>query len=429
MEMDMYTYRRFDLGFLGCLALVLVGCGSADSAGAPAAHPGGGGSGAGGSGAGGAGAAATGMSDGTGVAGAPTVAVVVVKTNCSALPQPGTWENISPPQFLDPSNMETLAVAVNPVDHTVFAAAGNKTNGGNSGTGVYRSADCGATWVHVSTGAGSDQLNTGDPWAMRIDSSAPQTIYIDNGYGSPPTLFKTTDGGVSWAELSPDTDNVVGQHNFVQAIAIDPANSQHLAVTFHDDCNAPYAKMCLSRTNDAGATWQEFNGPTQVSGWREGASLTILGPTSYFLTCDVGGFFSTDEGKNWKQVFMMGIFGSYGGGVHTGPDGTLYLGVTSNGIWSSQASAGEPAGSKWAQIPNSPNTSVLIDDGTNLIATYSADSSGQPFYSAPLSDLGTWTHMQSVSIVRGSNMFAFDSNHHVVYSANWGAGLWRLVTQ
>jgi hypothetical protein len=30
---------------------------------------------------------------------------------------------------------------------------------------------------------------------------------------------------------------------------------------------------------------------------------------------------------------------------------------------------------------------------------------------------------------RGANQMAFDANHHVIYSANWGAGLWRLVTQ
>jgi len=30
---------------------------------------------------------------------------------------------------------------------TVYAAAGNKTNGGNAGTGVYKSIDCGATFT------------------------------------------------------------------------------------------------------------------------------------------------------------------------------------------------------------------------------------------------------------------------------------------
>jgi hypothetical protein len=30
---------------------------------------------------------------------------------------------------------------------------------------------------------------------------------------------------------------------------------------------------------------------------------------------------------------------------------------------------------------------------------------------------------------RGSNEMAYDSLNHIVYSANWGSGLWRLVTR
>jgi hypothetical protein len=41
----------------------------------------------------------------------------------------GAWQDISPAAFYMPVNLETLAVAVNPKDETVFAAAGNVTNG------------------------------------------------------------------------------------------------------------------------------------------------------------------------------------------------------------------------------------------------------------------------------------------------------------
>jgi hypothetical protein len=359
--------------------------------------------------------------------------VVVVKTDCSKLPAPGTWENVSPPAFLDPSNMETMAVVVNPVDHTVFAAAGNKTNGGNAGTGVYRSDDCGANWEHVSTGTAHDKLETGDPWAMLIDTDSPQTMYINNGYGQDPTIYKSTNGGVDFTALDPDEQKVLSGHgNFVQAIALEKAHPQHVAVTFHDSCGAPFGGNCLSQSKDSGNTWHEFPGPSKLGSWVEAASLAVLGPTSYLYSCDQGIFFTEDEGKTWSQSLSGAAQGTYAGSAHLAPDGTLYLGVTNVGIFTSSPNDG-PVGKVWSKekLPTSPgSTSIITDDGTYLYASYAWDNSGTPFARAPLADPKAWETMKSdPPVARGSNQFAVDSEHHVVYSANWGAGLWRLVTQ
>jgi hypothetical protein len=68
-------------------------------------------------------------------------ATVVVRT-VSACPTDnsavGTWENVTPPAFLSPSNLETMAVAVDNVNQIVYAAAGNITNGCGPcvGTGI-----------------------------------------------------------------------------------------------------------------------------------------------------------------------------------------------------------------------------------------------------------------------------------------------------
>jgi hypothetical protein len=429
MNMSMLRCGPVAICLLGSAWLTLLGCGSSDSALLPAVTPNNAGAAGSVDAAGSGNSAAGGGSAGQAVsgAGAAGAAQVVVKTDCSQLPKAGTWENISPPPFLNPSNMETLAVVVNPVDHTVFAAAGNATNGGSKGTGIYRSADCGANWVLVSTGTNSAQLQTGDPWAMRIDPVQPQTMYVNNGYGAPASLFKTTNGGVDWTEMLTDGDGGIGNAPFVQDIAIDPGNPQHVAVTFHQDCKAPFNKYCLSQTTDAGATWHEFNGPPQLPGWKEAASLTIVGKDSYLLTGD-GAFFTSDGGKTWSIAIDKGILGSYGGGASTAPDGTMFLGVNNDKIHSSKADGATPAGLKWTPIEGSPNTNLTIDDGVNLYATNAWDSSGRPFYTAPLSDLSKWTNMESPVISRGSNMFAFDKKNKVLYAANWGAGLWRLVT-
>jgi hypothetical protein len=83
----------------------------------------------------------------------------------------------------------------------------------------------------------------------------------------------------------------------------------------------------------------------------------------------------------------------------------------------------------WYKIAGAPRTSVVIDDGVNLIVSNTWDYGGQPFYITQLSNPTVWTHMPSPSIGRGAYQFAYDKSHHIVYAACMGAGLWRLVSR
>jgi hypothetical protein len=358
-------------------------------------------------------------SSGTGGSMVVDAGPIMVKA-CDGLPAAGQWENITPPPFKNPTNMETLAVVVNQLDQTVYAAAGNKTNGGNSGTAVWKSTDCGATFTSVTTGMNKDKLLSGDPWAMMIDPSNPNTLYINNGYGNDPTIYKSTNAGVDFTALSPHPTWKTG--SFVQAIAMEPGNPQHLAVTFHSTCEAPYNGLCLSRSNDGGATWQVFNGPTQLTGWQEAATISVLGPTSYIYAATSGGWYTPDEGKTWTKAISDTFYASYAGSTDLAPDGTMYLGGANNVYHSTS----NPVGQTWTKIDGSPRTTVVLDDGISLYASASwADSN--PEYTAKLNAPATWTQMKHTG--RGANQLAYDKSHHIVYAANWGNGLWRLVTR
>jgi hypothetical protein len=367
-----------------------------------------------------AGSDSTGAGGSTGSGGSNGTGGAVIIRNCDSLPAAGQWQNITPPPFKDPSNMETLAVIVSPQDQTVYAAAGNKTNMGNGSTGVYKSIDCGATFTFVSTGAGKDKIMSGDPWAMMIDPSNTNVLYINNGYGTDPTIYKSTDAGVDWTALSPHPVWKTASH--VQAIAMERGNPQHLAVTFHATCDAPYNGLCLSRSNDGGANWQVFNGPTQLNAWQEAATLTILGPMSYLYAAITGGWYTADEGKTWAKVADDTFYGSYAGSTDIAPDGTMYLG----GATSIYTSNSKPLGSMWTKIAGSPRSTVVIDDGTNLFCSLSW-AQDNPVFTAKVAAPATWTQMMQSG--RGANQLAYDSAHHLVYAANWGNGLWRLVTQ
>ena len=103
----------------------------------------------------------------------------------------GEWISVTPSVFSTPSNMQTAGVAVDPLSGDVYASAGNNTNGGGTSTGVYKSTDSGATWVQVSTGTNAASINSGLLWDMAFDSAG-SALYVANGYGSPPALFKST---------------------------------------------------------------------------------------------------------------------------------------------------------------------------------------------------------------------------------------------
>jgi hypothetical protein len=121
---------------------------------------------------------------------------------------------------------------------------------------------------------------------------------------------------------------------------------------------------------------------------------------------------------------MAWVFGGY-----VGSDDNVYLGVGNTGIIVSPRAQIDGSGSSWTKLPNSPIATAIIDDGVSLFASNGWDMSGQPFYRAPLGNPGAWTQMKSPSVVSGGNPMVYDSAHHIVYSANWSGGLWRLVTR
>ena len=318
--------------------------------------------------------------------------------------------------------MEVFSVVLNPLDQSVYASAGNKTNGGNGSTGVMKSTDCGATWKLVSTGGKAANLLTGNQWIMLIDPVNPQNLFTNNGYGTDPTIYKSSNGGVDWAELAPILKMSSTATSSV-AIAMDPDDPQHLALNWHNNCHAPFNGMCLSQSTDGGSTWQEFNGPTQLTDWKEGASMSILGRSKYLYASN-GAWFTSDGGESWTHPITASILGS---GAHRTPDGTWYLGTSQDGIY--QSAAGPDVGKTWTKIPNSPNAGVVGDDGVTLFASYAWNYGGQPIYTAPLANTKTFTQMKTPTMGRGANAFAYDASHHILYATTHSFGIWRLVTR
>jgi hypothetical protein len=349
-------------------------------------------------------------------------------TDCSALGTAGVWQEVSPSAFHNPSNMETTCVAVDPRDQSVYASATNKTNGGNGSTGLLRSTDCGATWNKVSTTA---KLETGACFALLTDPVRSGTMYYANGYGDDPTLWKSTDFGVTFAPLAVDPANVT--NHFVDKAAMDPLDSLHIVLSFHGDCSGSYGPQCLSETTDGGASWRLVKGPDK--GWAEGNRIGMFGGASWFYLSVNGGWFTQDSGATWHKVICWdpGTAGCLAvGGAPTeifvsATRDHAYVPVPNSGVFESSAGGSTPFGQSWTKIAGSPSSFIVASDGVSLYAAQ--DYTSQPFLTATLGAPTAWTHMSTPNIGRRSNQFAYEDDHHLLYSANLGGGLWRLVTR
>lgn len=327
---------------------------------------------------------------------------------CSAGDGPiDTWEDITfdaikkgGPQavLVDPSNGARLYV-------------------GGSSAGVFKSENCGGTWSKVNTGKNGAALDSGSSWNMAIDPTSPQTIYTINGYGSPPHIFKSTNGGVDWDDLFPEGSDVVktvDQNGFTQEMSMDPTDPRHLAVSFHANCSGAVAPSCLGETKDGGAHWRLLKSAT--NGWVEGASPIILGGDSWLLSTASGVYRTPDAGANWTKIADWGSHQAY----HA-KDGTWYLGsvdvlMSKDGV-------------SWSHIAKSWRNVGMAGDGIRIFGSDQwPGADGQPYHAALESDPTKWTMMTSPKMGDGGDHLVYDGDHHLLYSTNHAGGLWRMRT-
>jgi hypothetical protein len=133
----------------------------------------------------------------------------------------------------------------------------------------------------------------------------------------------------------------------------------------------------------------------------------------------MGLYYTADSGANWEKV---------GNGsdrmIYKTTDGTYYVG-SDYGMRRTK-----DGGHVWEEIANSPKSFAIIGDGKRLFASLRQDSDKQqPFFTSDETDGTTWTTFPTPKMANGGVYFAYDTDHHVLYSANPQTGLFRMVTQ
>jgi photosystem II stability/assembly factor-like uncharacterized protein len=235
--------------------------------------------------------------------------------------------------------------------NTVYACATGHLWNDNDERGVYKTTDGGKTWKKVLAGA-----NAATGCAMlATNPQEPKTIYAamwdfrrqgwtfrSGGPGS--GLFKTTDGGEHWTEISPATAQGLPEKPYGRiALAVAPSKPNVVYAMIESKQSALY------RSDDAGKTWKKEDASAYMV-WRPFyfANLIIdpknenkLFKTDLILLVSVDGgrsFSATANGHG--DYHTVWIDPSNTNQVYAGDDG---------GFWSST-----DGGTRWARAWNLP---------------------------------------------------------------------------
>ena len=199
-----------------------------------------------------------------------------------------SWDRV----FYVDHNTGASQVEFDPVDpRTLYAALwehreGPWENGSFSGTntGLYKSTDGGTTWRRLSQGL--PQVERGERQIFfDIARSNPKRLYVLVGGRSTAGVYRSEDGGETWARVSGD-----------RRLGVDVRVHPKSADTVFAAGTAEY------RSDDGGKTWTCIKG---APGGDDPQRLWInpLQPDIMLLTGDQGASVTTNGGRTWSSWY------------------------------------------------------------------------------------------------------------------------------
>jgi len=227
--------------------------------------------------------------------------------------------------------------------------------------GFFLSEDGGLSWNHIE-----GPFMNSRPIAVAISSTEPEIIYIGTEIHG---VYKSTDGGNSWIQVSSGLPPYLDGYQPVAKISIDPTTS-----------NVAYALIWegyyIYKTENGGQSWfQVFDG-TLISDAFIGLVINSTNPDTIYASCfyQTGVWKSENGGDTWIQK-NIGLPAHTGGyfqtrrlGIDPNNPDQVYVGMFDYGLYTTD-NGGESW--YWAEIFPGPSRrtikSISIDPTNSLI--------------------------------------------------------------
>lgn len=221
-----------------------------------------------------------------------------------------SWFNVSDHYFTS-SSVGSIAIA-NSSPETVYVGMGESTFRGDStaGDGVYKTLDGGKTWTHIGL------EKTAQIARVRIHPNNPDLVYVAAlgdcwGPSTERGIFRTKDGGKTWQKILYRNEDT-GAADLV----MDPTNPQILYASLLELRRFPWGFRSagpgsgLFKSTDGGDNWTEItNNPGLPDGLKGRIGVTVAPtmPNRVYAIIDAAtgkkGFFrSDDSGATWARM-------------------------------------------------------------------------------------------------------------------------------
>jgi photosystem II stability/assembly factor-like uncharacterized protein len=221
------------------------------------------------------------------------------------------------PVFDGQSSFSMGAVTLDPSNPNVVWVGTGENNAQSNvapGDGVYKSEDGGASWVNMglkeSQQIGEIVVHPENPDIVWVAAYGPQ-----RQSGGERGVFKTTDGGETWANVLHPSD-----HTGCWELHMDPRNPDVLYTVAHQRQRYLTTNVwggdesAIYKTTDGGSTWKRLEGglPQTMVG-RIGMDISPVDPDVLFAVVDAkkrageekekkGTYKSTNAGASWSKV-------------------------------------------------------------------------------------------------------------------------------
>ena len=312
----------------------------------------------------------------------------------------GVWESLDAgrtwrPVF-DAQDIASIgAIAVAPSDpHTIYVGTGEADMRSDIayGNGMYKSSDGGTTWTHIGL------TETRQIGAIVVDPHDPNVAYVaalGHPYGpnSERGVFKTTDGGKSWAKVlykDADTGAI--------SLAIQPGNPNVLYAALWQTRRPPWnvyppsngPGSGLYKSSDGGANWTQLTNGLPAKVGRIGLSISAAAPQRVYANVDSiagkGGIYRSDDaGATWTRTNgeqRLWQRGWYFGGITADPHNADVVYVMDTASYRSTdggktftALLGDPSGQDhhvlWID-PDDSNRMILGSDQGTIVSVNGA---------------------------------------------------------